>query len=146
MDCTRSGADTAEVKSPYTKFFDRVKAIGYYPRFVIDVGVASGTAGLYSSFPKAKFVMVEPLEEFEPALVKISQTYDAQYVVAAAGPENGETVIRVFGDMKDRHLPCTTSSAVFTESSVTRWARSIWPLSKRRAYFGSRTRGRENES
>lgn len=116
MDCTRSGPETAEIKSPYTRFFDRVKAIGYYPKFVIDVGVASGTAGLYSSFPKARFVMVEPLEEFVPAMTKISQTYDARYVIAAAGPEDGETVIRVFGGLSGSSvLPAMVDSYAATD-------------------------------
>lgn len=43
--------------------------------------------------------MVEPLEEFEPHLKALSKKYDASYKLAAAGPEDGEISIRIFGGL-----------------------------------------------
>lgn len=72
-----------------TGFFDNIKALGFEPSYVIDVGVADGTAELYKAFPTAKYLLVEPHREFEPVLKKICSELDGDYVIAAAAEEPG---------------------------------------------------------
>lgn len=40
-------------------------SLGFEVKTVFDVGVAGGTANLYEAFPEAKFVLIEPISEFE---------------------------------------------------------------------------------
>lgn len=72
-----------------------VRANGFQPGTVVDIGVAWGTPDLYDGFPDAKHLLVEPLSEYETALREICAKYDAEYVLAAAGSEPGEMEIAV---------------------------------------------------
>lgn len=72
---------------------------GFEPPTVIDVGVADGTYGLYGSFPKSKFLLIEPLKEFEDALKAICKQYDATYIIAAATSQKGTVVINITPDL-----------------------------------------------
>lgn len=74
---------------------EHVVALGFAPATVIDVGVASGTPALYTSFPQARHLLVEPLKEFEEELRAICRQYKAEYVLAAAGARRCETEIGV---------------------------------------------------
>jgi FkbM family methyltransferase len=72
-----------------------VRRLGFRPNVVFDVGVAWGTAELYEAFPEARHVLVEPLEEYEPAIREIEQRHRAEWVRAAAGPEPGTAQMAV---------------------------------------------------
>jgi FkbM family methyltransferase len=72
--------------------------LGFQPRTVIDAGVANATPELYSTFPSASILLIEPLVEFEPFLQKICSTYKAQYVLAAAGSAPGSATFHVHAD------------------------------------------------
>jgi FkbM family methyltransferase len=72
--------------------------LGFQPRTVIDAGVANATPELYSTFPSASILLIEPLAEFEPFLQKICSTYNAQYVLAAAGSAPGSATFHVHAD------------------------------------------------
>jgi FkbM family methyltransferase len=72
--------------------------LGFQPRTVIDAGVANATPELYSTFPSATILLIEPLVEFEPFLRQICSTYKAQYVLAAAGSAPGSATFHVHAD------------------------------------------------
>jgi len=73
--------------------------LGFRPRTVIDVGVASSTPELYSAFPAASLLLIEPLAEFEPFLQRIcAPRKNAQYILAAAGEAPGTAVLHVHPD------------------------------------------------
>jgi FkbM family methyltransferase len=72
--------------------------LGLRPRTVIDVGVATQTNELYQRFKESQFLLIEPLAEFEPFLKRICSTYDAQYILAAAGAADGAVVFNVHPD------------------------------------------------
>jgi FkbM family methyltransferase len=76
----------------------QLSSLGFVPRTVIDVGVAYETAELYQEFPKADILLIEPLVEFELFLKKICGTYNAQYVLAAAGAGVGTASLNVHAD------------------------------------------------
>lgn len=64
---------------------DHFVEMDFSPATVFDVGVAQGTPALYTRFPDAIHILIEPLEEFEPSLKEICSRYNAEYVLAAAG-------------------------------------------------------------
>lgn len=73
-----------------------VKRLGFRPATVIDVGVAYGTPELYDAFPDARFLLVDPLEEYAEGIGQVTERLrDAEWVRAAAGPSPGEIQINV---------------------------------------------------
>ncbi|HUD19667.1 MAG TPA: FkbM family methyltransferase [Patescibacteria group bacterium] len=76
-----------------------ISRLGFRPKTVIDVGVATGTYELYKTFPKARHFLIEPLREFESDLKQISAMYGAEYIIAAAGPRSGTMEINVHPDL-----------------------------------------------
>tara|TARA_R110000868_G_scaffold21535_11_gene89188 strand:+ start:548 stop:1264 length:717 start_codon:yes stop_codon:yes gene_type:complete len=84
----------------WQSFFTYIRGQGFDPVTIIDVGVATDTNELYQHFPKAKYLFVEPCEEFESALMQLCHRYPGStYMLAAAGAINGETVIHVTPDL-----------------------------------------------
>ena len=85
----------------FSSFLRFIHKRGFSPRSIFDVGVGYGTPWLYDAFPKARFVLIEPLEEFEPYLQKTCRQLDAEYHLVGAGatrerlpvyrPANGPT-------------------------------------------------------
>lgn len=78
--------------------------IGFEPPTVVDVGVADGTYELYRSFPKSRFLLIEPLKEFEDGLKRICKQYNAMYVIAAAASQKGMTSINITPDLHGTSL------------------------------------------
>jgi FkbM family methyltransferase len=78
---------------------DLVVSLGFTPVTVIDVGVASGTFALYTRFPKAKHLLIEPIKEFEEHLRAICGQYNAEYVLAAASSNVGTIEIGIGDDL-----------------------------------------------
>lgn len=100
---------------------DQLVRLGISPRTVIDVGVAYGTPDLYRAFPAARHLLIEPLQEWEPFLKRICDSFNAGYVLAAAGEKQGTMTIR----LNDRLL---SSSSPFIEadgSNLHDFARSV---------------------
>jgi FkbM family methyltransferase len=65
------------------------------PKTVIDVGVGYGTFPLYEAFPAARFVLVEPLREFQPAIETITRNYNCQVFYKAVSDQPGVQELRV---------------------------------------------------
>lgn len=83
-------------------FFEHVKNTGFNPTSIVDIGIATGTDELYRHFPRARYLLVEPLKEFEQHLQMLcSQFPGSNYMLAAAGPEEGHMVIHVGPGMGD---------------------------------------------
>jgi FkbM family methyltransferase len=76
------------------EFCAHLRTIGFHPGIVVDVGVADGTFEIYTVFPEAHYLLIEPLEEFMPGMRWIAQHYQADIALAAAGAVEGEVVIR----------------------------------------------------
>jgi FkbM family methyltransferase len=78
-----------------------ISTLGFKPKTVIDVGVANGTFELYRAFPDSYFLLIEPLEEFQPHLKSILLKYCGSYVLAAAGSKNEQVDINVHSNHLD---------------------------------------------
>ena len=74
---------------------EHVSGLGLKPETVIDVGVGYGTLDLYEAFPYSTHLLIEPLEEFLPALKHICRNFTGEYVLAAANDKPGRVVINV---------------------------------------------------
>src|SRR5579872_1958345 len=64
-------------RSSLNQFCRHLRHLEYAPSTIIDVGVADGTLELHRNFPDARFLLVEPLEEFTPALEWLKARYSA---------------------------------------------------------------------
>jgi FkbM family methyltransferase len=83
----------------FRRALEHVKRMGWEPRTVVDVGVASGTWALYDAFASACILLVEPVAEAEPHLRAIAARYPrVEYVVAAAAARPGRIVLNVHPD------------------------------------------------
>jgi len=79
------------------------KDIGLSPQTVIDVGAAYGSFTLQCQkvFPDAKYILVEPLEEYKSSLDAVTRSIPhAEYILAAAAAESGELTINVHPDLE----------------------------------------------
>jgi FkbM family methyltransferase len=74
----------------FDNFLQFAKRNGLAPHTVFDIGVGTGTPWLYRNFPNTKFVLIEALDVFEPALRQLTQTMDAEYHILGVG-EKAET-------------------------------------------------------
>jgi FkbM family methyltransferase len=93
IELRRKGAG---VRRGSDEVLDHVKRLGFEPVTVIDVGVAYGTPELYEAFPGARFLLVDPLEEYAPVIDQVvAKLGSAEWVRAAAGASPGEIEINV---------------------------------------------------
>jgi FkbM family methyltransferase len=81
---------------------DYLRRLGFQPRTVIDVGVATGTPPLYEAWPGAFLALVEPLDDFSKAIESILAKRPGRWFHAAAGSAEGELEIRVEPVWKER--------------------------------------------
>jgi FkbM family methyltransferase len=73
-----------------------LRGLGFEPGTIIDVGAADGTPGLYDTFPEASLLLIDPLEEYLPALQKIGRKHaGVRIAVGAAGPRAGNIAVHV---------------------------------------------------
>lgn len=94
-DVRRLRLGTTTTRTSIAESYDLIRGLGFQPATIIDVGVADGTYALYTAFPNAYFLLVEPLREFEPDLKIILNRYRGSYVLAAAGAAAGELTFHV---------------------------------------------------
>lgn len=81
---------------------EQVKETGFTPETVIDVGAAMGsfTTTCHAFFPHARYLLIEPLEEYLPALNKIVQTIPrATYEIGVASATEDRVVLNVHEDL-----------------------------------------------
>jgi FkbM family methyltransferase len=72
-----------------------LKARGFAPRTIFDIGVADGTPDLYAAFPKAKYYLIDPTRESLPHMQRIVRKLDARIVNLALGDREDEQAIAV---------------------------------------------------
>lgn len=103
---------TREIRTTIGESYSLIRGLGFQPKTVIDVGIASGTMELYSAFPDSYFLLIEPLKEFESDLMSILKRYKGSYVLAAAGSSSGQVTFNVH----KKHLG---GSSLYKESMGT---------------------------
>lgn len=83
-------------------------SLGYSPELVIDVGAASGTDELLHVFPGSRYLWIEPLQEFEESLKRLSTKYKGNYIISACGRDHVPVPFHVHSSL--------TGSSIFQES------------------------------
>lgn len=81
---------------------EQARNVGLSPATVIDVGAAHGTFALqcYSVFSDAKYILVEPLEEYKSFMDEVVGSIpNTEYILAAAHAESGRITINVHPDL-----------------------------------------------
>jgi FkbM family methyltransferase len=101
LDLQRKQPAALRIRTSLRGALGQVSRLGFKPRTIIDVGVAFDTRELYEEFSQATILLIEPLVEFEPTLQRICETYDAQYVLAAASDKRGTAILNVHDDKLD---------------------------------------------
>ncbi len=72
-----------------------LRALGYCPSYIVDVGAGQGTRPLLRTWPKVATLWIEPLREFEPKLQALAAEYPGRYRIAAAGEFPGPLTLHV---------------------------------------------------
>jgi FkbM family methyltransferase len=99
---TDGAADREYARDSLKGVLEQVKETGFGPATVIDVGAAMGSFAntCYAFFPDAQYLLIEPLEEYLPALRKVVQTIPrAAYDMRAASATEGPVVLNVHEDL-----------------------------------------------
>jgi FkbM family methyltransferase len=81
---------------------EQSRAVGFVPSAVIDVGAAYGSfTGLCQTvFPQARYLLIEPLEEYRPLLEQAKRSSaSVDYRLAAAAAHDGDVAINVHPDL-----------------------------------------------
>lgn len=91
--------DSISLRNTMLESLFHLKRLGFQPTAIIDVGTANGTFPLLKVFPHSNFLWIEPLSEFEPDLIKLKQKYKGNYLIAAAGKNDGSIDINVHADL-----------------------------------------------
>jgi FkbM family methyltransferase len=95
------GADSQPI-GKIGDFLEDVRARGFVPRGIVDVGANEGywTQLALEIFPKAAVLMIEPQEEMQSRLTKLAQSRPGcLYIRAGAGREPGELVQTIWPDL-----------------------------------------------
>ena len=72
-----------------------LRAYGFAPDLVIDVGVDGGTPFLYRAFPDTPFLLVDPRTESRDAVAAGDPPQRYDFAVTALGPAPGEAELRI---------------------------------------------------
>ncbi|HEX2889960.1 FkbM family methyltransferase [Vineibacter terrae] len=72
-----------------------LRAQGFEPRTVFDIGVAQGTPELYAVFPDSQYYLIDPTRESLPYMERIAKQLDARILNIALGDAEGELEIGV---------------------------------------------------
>jgi len=112
--------DSEIIQDPLTNtnIFDHLKLLGFEPKTIIDVGVANGTPELYEAFPKAYFVLVEAVSEYEETIQQILMEIDGEYHLVAVSDHAGQMEMMV-------REPLYISSLNFDASELQSQTRTV---------------------
>jgi FkbM family methyltransferase len=92
--------------------WDRLRSLPIRPSTIIDVGVADGTPELYSAFPEAFLILVEPVQEFFPGINHLLAQRRGLHLPFALGERPGEMTMNV--------EPDGAKSSLLRRTSLTR--------------------------
>jgi len=92
-------ADRGSIARSMQTSLDVSIRLGLNPSTVIDVGVAYGTSELYKSFPRSRFVLIEPIKEWDSHLQRMMRDRHVDFVWAMAGDVEGFADINIQLDL-----------------------------------------------
>ncbi len=103
LDVRRIGSGpTVPTRSSLPQALEQIRSIGFSPCTVVDVGAAYGSFTRFCRevFPQARYVLIEPLEEYRLLLEQLKRSVPSvHYTMAAASDREGELAINVHPDL-----------------------------------------------
>ena len=99
---SRNVTDPVPQRNSLQGVLGQVRGMGFTPGTVVDVGAAFGhfTEECHAIFPGAQYVLVEPIEEYAPALNRVVRAIPrATAVAAVVSAEDGRTFLNVHHDL-----------------------------------------------
>jgi FkbM family methyltransferase len=120
-------------------FLEDIRARGFIPRGIIDVGANRGdwTRMALSVFPETKVVMIEPQQEMQQYLNQLCrENSDLEVIQAGAGREEGELVQTIWEDLAgSSFLPETSEEKLRDGTQRVTPIVTIDKVVKDRGYF-----------
>jgi len=114
-----------------TNTFLTLKKSGFNPGIVFDIGAQIGTPELFTVFPNAHHVMVEPVKECIPALIKIQEQLASATIYNCAVSNVNETAFlsltssRQYSSIEEkmgdetREIEVRTTDSIFEELNIS---------------------------
>jgi len=90
-----------------------IQTLGFYPKTIVDIGVAYGTPELTEVFSDSYFIWVEPVKEFEIHLKKLTSQYKGEYHLKAVGSKDGIITLNVHDDLYGSSLLNESDGVIF---------------------------------
>lgn len=98
---------------------DLLKGEGFDPKIIVDVGVATGTPGLYETWPDAHYVLVEALPKFSSNLAEIAKSLKKCDIEAAfAGRDSSSVKIATNPDHVHAYAAAETAPSHWPVSDI----------------------------
>lgn len=92
---------------------------GFNPALVVNVGVATGTDGLYEVWPDAHYILVEALLKFKDDLERIASSLNScESINAFAGRARGSSEFATAPDQPHVHWPVDIAPPEWPRASV----------------------------
>lgn len=101
----------------------QLRSLKFYPKTIIDVGVAHGTEPLLKIFPSAEYIFIEPLVEFEKNLKKLCKNHKRHYILAAAGSAEGQLLMGIPSEDLSGSYSFSDKDVILPP--LTRWVKMI---------------------
>lgn len=83
----------------FSPSLNRLERLGFIPDVVFDIGVATGTPELYRAFPKAKYLLIDPLPQSMPYMRQWARVLTAEIHNVALGESDDELAMDVRNDI-----------------------------------------------
>lgn len=104
VECRRISAagTSSRSRESLPQLLEHAKGVGLSPNSIIDVGAAYGsfTSQCLEVFPDARYVLVEPLVEYQPMLTRLCKHHPGiRCIYAAAAADRSETQLNVHPDL-----------------------------------------------
>lgn len=96
------GSETQTTRDSLSHVLEQARSVGFQPKAVIDIGAAHGTftRQCIGVFPTARYLLVEPLREYQPILMELSKQYPSVACrFVAATHRAGEMSLHVHPDL-----------------------------------------------
>ncbi len=97
-----AGSVGYDVRPSRSSPLERLRGAGIVPATVLDVGAALGawSEECAGTFPAARYLLIEPLDEFAAPLANVTASLGwAEHVAAAAAATDGEVTFNVHSDL-----------------------------------------------
>ena len=95
-----------------------LKSLGFYPKTVVDIGVAHGTKEIYTVFPNSFHLLIEPIVEFNESIKRNYNKINYKIINKCVSSEDGSLSIHVRENLTTSSLHKGSSRVEIREVEV----------------------------